>query len=120
MLPCLRSNIISDKLLRLLPGLCDSSMCGGSRARKKPQSYLWSSSVMALLITARMCIAASEGASGFAALRRAAPPHSPSALLASGLVTYARYVMQNAMTERSSEGFGLRMFLGARAMDEVG
>ena len=50
---------------------------------------------MALRITARMCIGASEGASGFAALRRAAPPHSPSALLASGLVTYARHVMRH-------------------------
>jgi hypothetical protein len=48
-----------------------------------------------LQITARMCIAASEGGSGSAALRRAAPPHSPSALLASGLVTYARYVIGN-------------------------
>jgi hypothetical protein len=48
-----------------------------------------------LRITARMCIGASEGASGSAALRRAAPPHSPSALLASGLVTYARHVMRN-------------------------
>jgi hypothetical protein len=46
-------------------------------------------------ITARMCIGASEGASGFAALGRAAPPHNPSALLASGLVTYARYVMRH-------------------------
>ena len=35
-------------------------------------------------ITARMCIGASEGASGYAALRRAAPPHGPSAPLASG------------------------------------
>jgi len=55
--------------------------------------------LMALRITARMCIGASEGASGSAALRRAAPPHSPSALLASGLVTYARHVMQNAIME---------------------
>jgi len=31
-----------------------------------------------------MCIGASEGASGCAALRRAAPPHGPSAWLASG------------------------------------
>ena len=54
---------------------------------------------VALLITARMCIGASEGASGSAALHRAAPPHSPSALLASGLVTYARHVMRNAIAE---------------------
>ncbi len=64
---------------------------------------------MALRITARMCIGASEGASGFAALRRAAPPHSPSALLASGLVTYAQHVMQNAMWQRGVGGnLGLR------------
>ena len=37
-----------------------------------------------LRITARMCIGASEGASGYAALRRAAPPHGPSAPSASG------------------------------------
>ena len=59
---------------------------------------------MALLITARMCFGASEGASGFAALRRAAPPHSPSALLASGLVTYAQHVMKNAMWQRRKRG----------------
>ena len=35
-------------------------------------------------ITARMCIGASEGASGSAALRRAAPPHGPSPWLGSG------------------------------------
>ena len=99
-----RLNVILNWLLHLIPGLRDSSIGVGSRARKKPQSYLWSSSVMALLITARMCIGASEGASGFAALRRAAPPHSPSALLASGLVTYARYVMQNAMWQRRNWG----------------
>ena len=41
--------------------------------------------VMAQLrITARMCIGASEGASGYAALRRAAPPHGPSPWLGSG------------------------------------
>ena len=39
---------------------------------------------MALRITARMCIGASEGASGYAALRRAAPPHGPSPWLGSG------------------------------------
>jgi hypothetical protein len=33
-----------------------------------------------LPITARMCIGASEGASGSAALRRAAPPHGPFGL----------------------------------------
>ena len=42
-----------------------------------------------------MCIGASEGASGSAALHRAAAPHSPSSLLASGLVKYAQHVMQN-------------------------
>jgi hypothetical protein len=49
---------------------------------------------MALLITARMCIAASEGGSGSAALRRAAPPHSPSALygLGAGHIRAVRYL----------------------------
>jgi len=55
--------------------------------------------LMALRITARMCIGASEGASGFAALRRAASPHSPSSLLASGLVTYVRHVMGHCVLE---------------------
>jgi hypothetical protein len=50
-------------------------------------------------ITARRRIGAWEGASGCAALRRAAPPHSPSALLAMGLVTYARYVMRHCVFE---------------------
>jgi len=45
-----------------------------------------------------MCFGAWEGASGCAALRRAAPPHSPSALLASGLVTYVQHVMRNAVS----------------------
>ena len=67
--------------------------------------------LMALLITARMCIGASEGASGFAALQRAAPPHSPSALLASGLVTYAQHVMRNAMAEEESGNLGIRRSL---------
>jgi hypothetical protein len=44
MLPCLRSNIISDKLLRLLPGLCDSYMCGGSRAIGKAIDEAYSQS----------------------------------------------------------------------------
>jgi hypothetical protein len=44
MLPCLRSTIISDKLLRLLPGLCDSSMCGGSRAIGKAIDEAYSQS----------------------------------------------------------------------------
>jgi hypothetical protein len=39
---------------------------------------------LALRITARMYIGALEGASGYAALRRAAPPHGPSPWLGSG------------------------------------
>ena len=61
---------------------------------------------MALLITARMCIGAQEGASGSAALQRAAPPHGPSALLASGPVTYVRYVMRNAITMDKFADYG--------------
>jgi hypothetical protein len=42
-----------------------------------------------------MCFGASEGASGSSALRRASSPHGPSAPLASGPVTYVRFVMGN-------------------------
>jgi hypothetical protein len=41
-----------------------------------------------LPITARMCIGASEGASGSAALRRAAPPHRPLALVGLGAASH--------------------------------
>jgi len=51
-----------------------------------------------------MCIGAQEGASGSAALQRAAPPHGPSALLASGPVTYVRYVMRNTSKQNQCLG----------------
>jgi hypothetical protein len=61
---------------------------------------------MALRITARRRIGASEGASGCAALRRTAPPHGPSALLASGprRLPAARYTQlrQNLIVANST------------------